>query len=513
MHGRSRLRRWVSALLLLGLLGVIGLAATPLPVPENTHLLPRWVGPVHVVDVETGSIAYGRALRIEAGRIEDVVDAASVPPAERQGWLDAGGAYVVPGLWDMHAINLRSAPAVEYPLHLSHGVTRLRSVLSCPHEAKVSLYACQREKVAWNATVRGGRMLGPLIMSSGSFPINGPERRHPDTPEVHAAATPEQARALVELYRQGPARVDSLKTYDRLSRGSFFALAEAAREAGMEVSGHVPHAVTVREAATAGMKAIAHARVLPIACSSQEAAIVEARVAGEKATTWMQLALDTYDAERCARLWEELRSRGTFLSPTLITRLNETAEGLARLRGELQERSVPLFVGLDWREDTEEIAHRPPEEEATYTRFYRHAARLVRDANEAGVRLLVGTDTYEPLVLPGSGLHQEMALWHEAGIPPIAILRAATANAAAYHALEASHGQIRPGFVADLVFVEDNPLQRLAALRQPAMVMQEGRLYTRERLGAATERASRTARGWHLAVHLLRDFLRNPRGF
>jgi imidazolonepropionase-like amidohydrolase len=506
-----RLRRLVSGLLLLGVLVGLVLAATPLPLPESTHLRPRWVGPVHVVDVETGTLAHGRALRIEEGRIVDIVDAASVPPSDRQGWVDAGGAYVVPGLWDMHAINLRSAPAVEYPLHLGSGVTRLRSILSCPHESKVSLYACQWEKASWNAAVREGRMLGPLVMSSGSFPINGPEHRHPDTPEVHGAA-PGQVRALVDLYRQGPMRVDSLKTYDRLPRDSFFALMEAARAARMEVSGHVPASVTLREAAAAGMKAIAHARVLPIACSSQEAALMEARAAGAENTAWMQRALDTYDAQRCAQLWEDLRSRGTFLSPTLLTRFNETAEGLSRLRRELRERSVPLFAELLWKEDTEPVARRTPAQEATYARYYQHAARLVRDAEAAGVRILVGTDTYEPLVLPGFGLHQEMALWQEAGILPLSILRAATMNAAAYHGLEASHGQVRPGHAADLVFVRDNPLLHLAALRQPLMVMQEGRLYPHETLEAATERASRSARGWHLAVHVLRDFLRNPRG-
>lgn len=493
---------------------LVYLAVTPLPRPAAAFDSPAWLGPVQVVDLERGAVAPARAIRIEGGRIAAIVGMEELSSEDRERLTDAGGAFVMPGLWDMHAVLTRYAPSVEHPLYLARGVTRLRNILNCPREGPVNLYPCQSHKRRWNEEVRAGGLVGPIIMGSGSFPVTGPARRHRDTPEDFAAATPEQARELVRRLAQEPHRPDHIKTYDGVPRDSFFALTSEARNQGIEVSGHVPSAVRVAEASSAGLKAIAHARVLPIGCSAREEELMRLRAASGPSSEWMRLALDSYEPVRCAELWRLLVANGTFISPTLITRFTETQAGLRELGADpVTLASTPGVVKLVWQEDTAAIEKRSAEDEALYQRFYAAAAARTAEADRAGVRLLLGSDTNDVYVAPGVGLHWEIELWRRAGIPPASILRAGTIHAAEYFGLGGTFGRVAPGYTADLVLTELNPLDSPGTLRAPRAVMQEGRLYRREALERMEAEAQAVAGSWRYTAHFLRDFLRNPWGF
>jgi hypothetical protein len=500
--------------LLLLLVVALWLGLTPLPHPSATTTWPAWIGPVQVVDVVTGTVIRAQALHIEDGRITAMVPADALDPAQRAAMLDMDGAYVVPGLWDMHALLIRYAPALDHPLHLAHGVTRIRNILNCAVDGTLDLYPCQGEKRAWKAAVADGELHGPIIMESGSFPINGPEWRVQGQPEVFDAATPERARAMVRLVAADPNRPDHLKTYDLIPRDSYFALVAEGLAHGIRTNGHVPAGVRVAEAVAAGHQAIAHARVLPIGCSSAEDRIMEMRAARSPRHEWMALALDTFDPERCATLWAQMRDAGTFISPTLVTRWNETAEGIASLLADPEVlRLTPWILRLIQSEDIAPVQARAPEVEAVYREYYEASAARTAEAGRAGVRLLAGTDSHEPGVVPGLGLHHEIALWRKAGIPDADILRALTVNAAAYFGRADDMGQVAPRFVADLVFVAGDPLADAGVLRHPLAVMQAGRLYDRMALDGLLEHAAGVSSGWRFTVHMLRDMARHPAGF
>jgi hypothetical protein len=496
----GRIARWTGVALLLVLLTLLVLAAMPLPRAEPRFSTPSLIGPVTVVDVEAQTTRGGQAIAIENGRIARIVPIAALSTAEKAGMRDGGNAFAVPGLWDMHALFTRYAAALEHPLSLAHGITRTRNILDCPGGRSVSLHPCEPRKARWNAAVRDGRMLGPLIIGSGTYPV--------------ADATPGEAQALVRGFPAARRRFGHIKIYDGLPRASFFALMEEARRQGVEVSGHIPTAVAVSEAGEAGVKAIAHARALPIGCSAREAEIMRLRTAKAPAAQWMKLALESFDPAKCSALWETLRRRGTFVSPTLITRFNETREGLDRLSGSPQARAAtPGLIKFIWQEDEAPIRARGAEEEAVYRAFYHAAAERTAEASAAGVRLLAGTDSGDLWVTAGLGLHQEMALWEQAGIPKAAILRAATAHPADYFGLGRRLGRLAPGHSADLLLLRADPFHDLSALRRPEAVMLEGRLYDRAALDAGVEAAEDAAASWRYPAHFLRDLLRNPLGF
>jgi imidazolonepropionase-like amidohydrolase len=76
----------------------------------------------------------------------------------------------------------------------------------------------------------------------------------------------------------------------------------------------------------------------------------------------------------------------------------------------------------------------------------------------AGVMLVTGSDSGNPLVIHGPAIHRELQLWVQAGIPIPVALQAATYNAARLLRIENRTGLIRKGLEANLLLVDGNPL-------------------------------------------------------
>jgi len=87
---------------------------------------------------------------------------------------------------------------------------------------------------------------------------------------------------------------------------------------------------------------------------------------------------------------------------------------------------------------------------------------------------VIGTDA--PLVPYGTGLHDEFDHFLKAGFSAVEILKLDSVNNAAYLGKSDSLGQIAPGFDADLILVQGNPLQDIETLRNPVWVMLRGQI-------------------------------------
>jgi len=94
-------------------------------------------------------------------------------------------------------------------------------------------------------------------------------------------------------------------------------------------------------------------------------------------------------------------------------------------------------------------------------------------AHAAGVRIAFGTDCG---VCPHGSNAGEFALMVEAGMSPADALRSATINAAELLGRAEDLGRIQPGFLADLVAVDGNPLESVEVLEQAQFVMRDGRV-------------------------------------
>lgn len=131
-----------------------------------------------------------------------------------------------------------------------------------------------------------------------------------------------------------------------------------------------------------------------------------------------------------------------------------------------------------WAFGQEEIFHgggRSADEEAKRRVLFGRRRAAVAAMDEAGVRLLAGTDTPSPSVVPGFGLHDELELLVGAGLTPMRALQAATLEPARFLGREDRSGTVLPGRVADLVVLDANPLEDIRNTTQIHAVVFDGR--------------------------------------
>jgi imidazolonepropionase-like amidohydrolase len=99
----------------------------------------------------------------------------------------------------------------------------------------------------------------------------------------------------------------------------------------------------------------------------------------------------------------------------------------------------------------------------------------IRRARAAGVKVVAGSDTgYGPASI--ARIPREILELVDAGFTPLAALQAATTVNAELLRLEKQIGQLRPGFEADLVVVDANPLEQPRTLLDPLLVLSNGRI-------------------------------------
>ncbi|OKS88350.1 metal-dependent hydrolase family protein [Mucilaginibacter polytrichastri] len=95
-------------------------------------------------------------------------------------------------------------------------------------------------------------------------------------------------------------------------------------------------------------------------------------------------------------------------------------------------------------------------------------------AYKAGVKIAFGTDAG---VYPHGKNWMEFGYMVEAGMPPMAAIKAATTSAADLLGITAITGSITTGKFADIVAVDGDPLQDIKTMGNMAFVMKEGKIY------------------------------------
>lgn len=107
--------------------------------------------------------------------------------------------------------------------------------------------------------------------------------------------------------------------------------------------------------------------------------------------------------------------------------------------------------------------------------------KVIQELKRQGAGILLGTDKGTPYVVAGFSLHRELQLLNRAGLTPFEAIRAGTVNAAKCLRKETEIGTIEVGKRADLLFVEQNPLNNLDTIKHHHGVMIRGKWLSRDK--------------------------------
>jgi imidazolonepropionase-like amidohydrolase len=337
--------------------------------------------------------------------------------------VEGAGLYVLPGLADMHVHTDRAT----LPLFLANGVTTIRELNGSP------------ALLALRDSIAARQVPGPRMFVSSPLLVGEANRfRHLVVTDA------DTARALVRRF--AAEGYDLIKIYDGLARDVYNAIVAEARVKNLPCTGHIPQPVGLDGILGVGqniehVEKIVYATIGVANPDTIQAPVIAQRIAAAHITVTPTLV-----SQRALSL------QGT----------TAYAEWLARPEvARMDSGTLAWWRQLSPRSD----AGRPQSARAAAVHIFQKV--LTRELYKAGVQLLVGTDTPNPLMVPGYSLHDEIASLIDAGIPVAAVLRAATAGAAEHMRQAGQWGVLAPGASADLVLVGKNPLDDPAVLRRP----------------------------------------------
>jgi len=192
----------------------------------------------------------------------------------------------------------------------------------------------------------------------------------------------------------------------------------------------------------------------------------------------------TFDQARAKDQYKKLGARGLFVCPTLIggyqlAYLRETDHSKDEFLNYLTEKFVSNY---QWR--IQRMANETPAQLQQRKDRLELLKTQLPLMQQAGIQLMAGSDAaaLNTYVYPAESLLQELEIFQQAGLTPIQILQSATLAGARYFKAEAQVSSIDSGKRADLVLLDENPLNDVGALRKVNAVLKAGKWYDRKQL-------------------------------
>ncbi|MCK7593768.1 metal-dependent hydrolase family protein [Pseudomarimonas salicorniae] len=401
---------------------------------------PTWLHCGQIFDSASGKLLGEHALRIEEGRIAEVV--AGAPRGEA---IDLRGHTCMPGLIDLHVhlSNETNPQAYAEGFRLNPEDFAFRSVGYAKRTLQAGFTTVRdlggHIALSLRDAVDEGLIEGPRIIAAGKSlattgghadPLNGVSRDllhsfgYPGPEDGVISGPLEARRAVRQRYKEGSDMIKLTATGGVLSFAKsadnpqflpdeIEAIVRTARDYGFKVAAHAHGAEGMKRAVLAGVDTIEHG---------------------------------TYMDDEVMKLMKE---RGTWYVPTLM---------------------AGAFVS----EKSKDPDYYPEIVRPKAARVGPTISATTAKAYKAGVRIAFGTDAG---VFPHGQNAGEFALLVEAGMSPAEALVAATRSAAQALGMEAEIGSLEAGKHADVVAVRGDPLQNIRLMEEIDFVMKAGQRY------------------------------------
>ena len=336
--------------------------------------------------------------------------------------LNVKGLTILPGLIDAHFHNEDSKDLLG--LYLSHGVTSIRD----PGE--------------WIESYDGVRSAGkpiPRLFLAGPH-INTYPPAYPEDAIIVQDA--EEGRLAVNKLAGQGATV--IKVYFGLSVGIIKEVCATAHLHGLPVTAHLEITNAI-DAINAGLDGIEH-------ITSFGTVLLPAR----EAEKYKQRVLADNEARKRGRyeVWNSLELEN-----------NRVADSLIQFLSDKKTFVTPTLAAFE---------KQPDKGDSIEVNAFGKMLKFTGQAKKGGVKIVVGSHSFVPYAETGYAYFREMELLQQAGLSMMEIIVAATMENARFFRIDERLGSIETGKLADIIFVEGDPLKDIKAMLNIRRVMLNG---------------------------------------
>jgi hypothetical protein len=433
---------------------------------------------VNLVPMTEEKVIGDQTILVDGIRIIKIGPTNEIVIPEKVKIIEGKGAYLMPGLADMHVHILRDNwPVSQLNLYLANGVTTIRSLGSTADEKD------HKAVFDWRNKIAKGRRIGPNICTTCP-PIIGSEKN--------------PWEIVARYHDEG---YDCIKFFSLLSKADYAKAINIAKEKKIYTIGHIPTAVALDGVLEKGMNEIAHISELAL-----ELIDFDRTKKYKEGETWQFVgkalseqydlsnfkddAFQKYFRGKISEIVEKLRFSNIPVHTTLFifedadTRL---LKGIEKLLKRPETKYLPkevlqeLTQGKDWF-----IEYIKQFNDLWHFLFEIQKIFLIELKN-AGIPLVLGTDAGIGIlgIVPGYCVHDELRVLNECGLSPYQAIATGTVNASKAVAAmngKGDFGTIEVGKRADFILVNKNPLEDVRNIQDNIGVMSAGRWYTKSHL-------------------------------
>ena len=396
----------------------------------------------NLIDTNSGEISKAMTIRIVGNKISEVTKGYANPKKDDE-IINLKQSFVLPGFMDMHVhLAQEYVPKAERESKIEPEFRALFAANAASKTLMAGFTSVRNlgdggmETISLREAIRKGLAIGPRIFTSGKTiattgghgdPTNGMPKDNysPPTPEEGVIDSPEEAvKAVRQRYKDGTDGIKITATGGVLSvaksgenpqftNAELTAIIATANDYGLWTAAHAHGKEGMKRAVVAGINSIEHG-------------------------TYM-------DQE----VMDLMKARGTYYVPTIMA-----GDWVAK------KAKIPNFFPELVKPKAEKIG---PQIQSTFAMAYK-----------AGVKIAFGTDS-------GVSAHgdnwQEFILMTDAGMSNKDALKSATIETAKLLRVADKLGQIKPGMLADIIAVQNDPIQDISTVKNVSFVMKDGVIY------------------------------------
>mgnify|MGYP000037968886 CR=1 FL=1 len=449
---------------------------------------------INVLSQDAQSMRYNQTVLINKDKIEFVGQIEDIPLQYEV--IDGQGRFLIPGLIDSH-VHIKKSHN-DLLLYIANGITLVGEMTGMDHHFDI------KERIN-NGDVGPDIFIASPKLNSRSnitawFRSNF-EKRH------QSYLTPEQGRQAVRYYKNRG--YQAIKLGSHLDADIYEAINEEAKLSDIPVIGHLPVGLRLNDLYRSGQSQLAHIDSIThnlmnefgglFASNSKE---FLAHIDEHAVNIATQLKLNNITL--ASTVWlHKTRIQQEVDLPNFLKTIEFEYQNPGWIEGSLVSKGClpddnPYETSYSTQEERQAI-------ESFYTTYNEAISVITNALIEKGVPITAGTDSLGACgVIAGFSLHRELETLSQIGFTNAQVLRAATVAPAQW--MKIKTGQIKRGYRADLVLLNDNPLEDIKHTKNIAAVIVRGMLFDREQLDnmlAAVKAANASSRAFDISPYIL----------